>query len=245
MEVQRDIIIPDVHAPYHVKRSVELILDHVIPAFDWFGIRVLGDFYDCYPVSFHRKDPRRESNFKREIDRARALKDRFEDAAPWEEKTFLEGNHEWRLPPWLSDTAPMLYEWFMANDPFDLKNWDVTPYQDDTKIGQINYTHDVGLAGKYALSRSLEAYQDNMVMGHIHRMDYKVAANAAGVPHVGACFGWLGDLSKVDYMHTMKARSQWTQGFGIAYRIPDGTTWLSPIPIIKGTCIVEGQYFKA
>ena len=243
MEVQRDIIIPDVHAPYHDKRAVNLILDHVIPAFDWHGIRVLGDFYDCYPVSFHRKDPLRESSFKKEMDKARILLWRFEDAAEWEEMTFLEGNHEWRLPRYLADKAPELYEWFMANDPFDLKDWDVTPYQQDTKIGRINYTHDVGIAGKHALGRSLEAYQDNMVMGHIHRMDYKVAASATGVPHVGACFGWLGDIKKVDYMHSMKARSQWTLGFGVAYRLPNGTTWLVPVPIIKGGCILEGEYF--
>jgi len=245
MEVQRDIIIPDLHAPYHEKRAVDLILDHVIPAFDWHGIRVLGDFYDCYPTSFHRKDPRRERNFKREMLAACMVKDRFEDAAPWKSMTFMEGNHEWRLPRYLADRAPELYEWLMDGDPFRLAKWDVIPYQQDTKIGEINYTHDVGIAGKHALSRSLESYQDNMVMGHIHRMDYKVAASAAGVPHVGACFGWLGDLKKVDYMHSMKARSQWTHGFGIAYRIPNGTTWLVPVPIIKGTCIVEGQYFKA
>ena len=244
MIVERDLIIPDVHAPYHDKRAVNLILERVIPAFKWHGLRILGDFYDCYPVSFHRKDPRRERNFQAEITEARALKDQFQQAHKWKSKTFVEGNHEWRLPRYLSDKAPELYEWFMTNDPFGLIGWNVIPYQQDTKIGKINYTHDVGFMGKYALIRSLEAYQDNMVMGHIHRMDYRVAANAAGVPHVGACFGWLGDIKKVDYMHQMKARSQWTLGFGVAYRIPNGTTWLVPVPIIQGSCVLEGHYFK-
>ena len=244
VKVERDLIVPDLHAPYHDKRAVELILDHVIPAFDWHGIRILGDFYDCYPVSFHRKSPMRESNFKREMDKARGLKNRFENAAPWKSMTFLEGNHEWRLPRYLADRAPELYEWFMTSDPFDLARWNVVPYQEDTRIGKINYTHDVGITGKYAVARSLDAYQDNMVIGHVHRMDYKVQASATGTPHVGACFGWLGDLKKVDYMHSMKARSQWTHGFGVAYRIPDGTTWLVPVPIIRGACILEGRYFK-
>jgi hypothetical protein len=80
--------------------------------------------------------------------------------------------------------------------------------------------------------------------GNTHRISYMVEGNAKGESHVGASFGWLGDVTKTDYMHKVKANRDWALGFGIGYLRPDGIVHIVPVPIIKYSCIIEGELIK-
>ena len=245
MALSRFLIIPDTHAPYHDKRALQLIYK-VLDGVRFKGIVVLGDFYDCYSVSQHRKDPRRERSIARELMEARAVLQPFTDY-PFEHRTFIEGNHEWRLSRMVIDQAPELLDLVESQDVFGLQGkWTWVPYMHDIKIGAINLTHDLGKAGATALLSALHDYMDNVVIGHTHRFEYRVEGNAKGVPHVAASFGWLGDYRKIDYRHMMKSRRDWVLGFGYAYY--DSATrlvYLQPVPIVNYSCVVADKLFKA
>ena len=63
--------------------------------------------------------------------------------------------------------------------------------------------------------------QDNIVIGHTHRMGIHYERTVLGVPHVAANFGWLGDPKQIDYLSRAKAMREWMHGFGIGRWIVD------------------------
>ena len=55
-------------------------------------------------------------------------------------------------------------------------------------------------------------------------------------------FGWLGDVEEIDYMNQVKARKEWSLGFGLGYLdTKTGVVYLVPVPIINGTVLIEGK----
>ena len=84
---------------------------------------------------------------------------------------------------------------------------------------------------------------DNTVNNQPHRISYMVEGNAKGVPHVAACFGWLGHVKQVDSMFRVKANRDWALGFAVGYVRDNGFVYLQPVPIVEGSCCVEGKLF--
>lgn len=244
--LQRWLILPDAHLPYHNKKALEdLIFQEVVPRFDFHGVVILGDWFDNYAVSDYTKSPTRLGNLKQEMKAGRdAL--HFLESMPFKERIFIEGNHENRFSRFLSKNAPELYEWATDMWMSIFGAWKYVPYREDIEIGKLFATHDIGHSGKHSTRQTLEAYQDNMVMGHNHTMDFHVQGNAKGIPHVGASFGWLGDADQIDYKHRMKAKKDWVLGFGTGYVNPEnGFIYLTPHPIVEYTAVVDGYLFKA
>lgn len=240
------LIIPDTHAPYHNKKSWKLVTkvtEHTKPK----RVVIQGDYFDCYAVSQHRKDPRRRDMIVDEIRQAREMLSIFDGC---EDKIFIMGNHEYRLDRYLMDFAPQIYEMLLEEtdgDLFGLKRagWKVTPYMESTHIGKLQMTHDLGKAGEPAVHDAMSAYMDNVSIGHTHLFRYVVKGTAFGVPHIGASFGWLGDVDAIDYRHKVKANRDYVQGFGTFRLNPKtGYIYVSPVPIFGDTCCVEGSIFS-
>lgn len=241
--LKRVLFVPDTHRPYHDKRAWALMLkaarlyrpDIIAP---------LGDFVDCASVSSHSKDLSRIKRFKAEIADAREGLDELE-ALGAKEYIYIEGNHEDRLPRYLQDRAPELTDVLDIRSLLGLgKKWKYVRYKDHTKVGLLHITHDTGKAGGTAHVQALNDFQDNVVIGHTHRMGVTYSGNAKGKPHVGAMFGWLGDVKQVDYMHRVKANRDWMLGFGIGYLEPSGVIHLQAVPIIDYRCVIEGELVR-
>ena len=231
--IKRGIIWPDTHAPYHDKHAVDLVLSVMIhEAFD--RMIHLGDLVDNYAVSRFTKDPTREQNLKKEYKDVRKLVERISELV--DDIDLLEGNHERRLPDFLSKYAPQVYELVQGMDLFGFQEhgWTITPYYEVLEVGHLQLTHDVGRSGINSTRLSMRDAMDNLVIGHNHNMAYHVEAKSTGVAHVGASFGWLGDVEAVDYMHKMKARNLWTHGFGtFLHDTKTGVVYVTPHPIIE------------
>lgn len=241
-KLEKILFIPDVHVPYEDKDAFQLMLkaagvfgpDHVI---------LLGDFQDFYDVSNHSKDPNRRFKLSEEVECGKARLDQIIKLGA-KNNVYVAGNHEDRLERYLRDKAPELFNFISIPKVLELdkKGFKYVPYKDSYKIGKLNITHDTGNAGRHAHQKSLDDFQHNIIIGHTHRLGYAVEGNANGERHVAAMFGWLGNVEDVDYMHRIKAIRNWTHGFGIGYLEPkSGTVYVLPVPIINGTCLVEGK----
>lgn len=243
--LQPILIVPDVHAPYHDKRAWQLLLT-VGRVLKPHTIITMGDFCDFYAVSRHSKDPSRRERLFGEIEVTNTLLDDL-DGLKAKEKTFLGGNHEDRLRRYLEEKAPELFEYIDIPSILRLREreWSYVPYKDDTRIGKVWFTHDVGNAGRYAAFKALDTYQHSIVTGHSHRLSYVVEGNATGERMVSAQFGWLGDITKVDYMYKVAARKYCALGFGIGYLAPTGIVYLTPVPIVNYTACVNGTLYRA
>jgi hypothetical protein len=239
------LIVPDTHRPFHDERAWRLMLN-VGKALRPTHLIVMGDLADFYSVSSHSKDPRRIRHLDEEVaDVNRALDEL--DALKAPVKKFIAGNHCDRLTRYLQDKAPELFNVVGIPELLKLKErgWAYTPYKSDTKLGKVHFTHDVGVAGRNATFKALDTYQHSVVTGHTHRLQYVCEGNAVGEYKLSAMFGWLGDRTKIDYMHRATVNKNWALGFGVGYLHPkSGIVYLTPVPIIGYTCVVNGQFFK-
>lgn len=162
-------------------------------------------------------------------------------------RVHVTGNCD-RLRRYLQVKAPELFGLVSIPQLFQLKErgWTYVPYRNDYRIGKLYLTHDVGNTGRYSTYQALDSYQHSVVTAHLHRLSYVVEGNAVGEYKVGAQFGWLGEVNDLDYMHRIKARRNWTLGFGVGYLNPkSGVVYVQPVPIVKGTCVVGGKGFEA
>lgn len=207
----------------------------------------LGDLADCYSISSHSKDPARKSRIEEEIAVVRKALDEL-DALGAKNKIFVAGNHEDRLRRYLQDKAPELFGLIDIPQLFQLRErgWVYIPYKAHGRLGKLHLTHDVGNSGRNATFVALDTYQHSVVTGHSHRLQYIVEGNAVGEFKLSAQFGWLGDISKIDYLHQAKAAKNWALGFGYGYVDPtSGIVYLTPAPIVKYTVVVEGKLYRA
>lgn len=239
------LIVPDCHAPYHDKRAWALVMD-IAHEFKPDTLVHLGDLADFYSVSSHSKDPSRAISLKDEIEIVRELRGEM-DALGAQRKVYIEGNHEDRLRRYLADRAPELFGMVSTDDLLELteNGWEFIPYRQSAKVGKVYFTHDTGHGGKYATARALETFQHSVCIGHHHAMQYQVAGDASGKYQVGAQFGWLGDMSQIDYMHKIKVSRLWSLGFGLGYHdLRTGVVFLVPVPIVNYRACVEGRIYE-
>jgi predicted phosphodiesterase len=243
--LEKWLIVPDTHAPYHDEQAWKLLLK-VGRAFKPDGVAHLGDIGDFYKVSAHSKDPARRLQFDDEREITKGCRQDLDNLEP-KKKKFVKGNHEHRLERYMWDKAPEL-DFVSVDKALKLKEngWEVTDYRDYTNVGKLRLTHDTGQGGKYTAARAAETFQASVAIGHHHAMQYFVTGDATGERKLGVSFGWLGDADKADYMHRIKARQLWSLGFGIAYRdTRTDVVHVVPIPIIDYRCMVEGKVYEA
>lgn len=244
--LEKTLYVPDMHRPYHNKRSVGLMMN---AAAGWGVDRivVIGDLLDFYSVSTHSKNPARSLKLDWEIKDGNKGLDEL-DALGAKDKRFTLGNHCDRLERYLRDRAPELFDFLDVPSLLRLgeRGWKVTGYKDHDTLGKLYLTHDVGFSGRYAVYQTADAFNHSVVTGHSHRMGYMVENDATGkTPRVSAQFGWLGDTEQVEYMHRAKARKYWPQGFGYGYSDSDGIQYLVPAPIVNNKVVIEGKLYRA
>jgi len=239
------LIVPDSHIPYHDKKAFNLMLK-VARDLKPKHIYIIGDFLDFYTVSSHSKDPGRALNLVEELE-AGAIALKQLDTLRATNKVYIGGNHCDRLTRYLQTKAPELFGVVSVPDLLKLKEkgWLYVPYKSHTKLGKIHLTHDVGVAGRHSVFQCLDTYQHSVITGHTHRLAYIVEGNAVGEFKLSAQFGWLGDASKIDYMQAAKVKKDWALGFGIGYFDPlSKYVYMTPVPIIRYSCVVNGKLYR-
>lgn len=249
MKLRRVLFQPDTHAPYHSKGAVELLLT-VMRGWQPDVHVIGGDHSDCATVSFHEKTMRDRRPLKWELDVAAGLLDEYEALMPRAQRIYLMGNHEERLNRFIAVRAPELHGMLDLSSYLRLKErgYLVVPYRKSTKLGKLHITHDFGRVGRRAHLDAINDVLGNAVINHTHHLGVEYAGSATGESHVGASFGWLGDVEEIDYVHEAVARRNWHLGFGIGYMEENGTVHLQAVPIIrtgnKYRCVVEGQLYQ-
>lgn len=242
--LERILFIPDVHRPYHDERAWRLMLK-AARGFRPHRLVVLGDFGDFYATSSHDKNPNRRRNLEYEVASMNEGLDEL-DALGAQRRHFLAGNHEDRLERYLMQRAPELFNMVRVPELLRLRarGWTYTPYKQHLRIGRLYATHEVGNAGADAHLRARAAFEGNVVIGHTHRMAVHYSGNAKGTPHVGAMFGWLGDVATIDYAHRVQALRDWQLGFGIGFMDRKGIVRLQACPIVGYEVLVDGRIVR-
>lgn len=235
------IVCPDTHRPFH-DRDAHALFEKVCREMRPDMGVIIGDYLDCYSISFHPKSPERRANLKAEIDDGLEGLDSLQ-ATGIRRWMFCEGNHEFRLERYLEQKAPELYGLLGIREllRIDERGWDWVPYKKWKRVGKIAFSHEVGHAGKTAGQRSLDEFGGNIVFGHSHRGSVTYGGTVDGEKHVALNVGWLGDLESIDYTHQSKTRG-WQHGFGWVDLDTEGNGYCQFIPIVDGRCCVRGEW---
>tara|TARA_R110000744_G_scaffold13121_2_gene38447 strand:- start:5001 stop:5750 length:750 start_codon:yes stop_codon:yes gene_type:complete len=244
MALKRVFIWPDTHCPWYNKKAVSCTLK-ALKAFKPDHLVILGDFLDIHSLSRHDKSPLKTVSFAKEIAVAKELLKRIDKAAGRAKRHFIMGNHENRVYKYLISKAPEIYDMINLPSLLDFERFGFThfDYLDHLRIGNLILAHDIGHAGKSAHSQSLSMAGMSIAIGHTHRMAMVIEKKLqTGELITGATMGWLGDPDAMkDYMPASKVKRFAITGFGTAYIMNDGTPILVPVPIVNGSCVLEGK----
>lgn len=245
---ERWLFIPDTHAPYHDTRAWALALA-VARALRPDGVCILGDFIDCYSVSFHEKSPSRVGRLADEIESANECLDELDAESGARIKVFVEGNHENRLARYIAGQAKALHGMAGLNTRdalrLDERGYRFVRYHEHGTIGDTVVTHEAGRAGVYAVRQTMLSMGRSLIIGHVHRVSSQHESTLDGRPLVGHSFGWLGSIEGVDYRHRSLARREWQHAVGVGTIDALGTLHVHAVPFVGGRAVVLGQEVRA
>lgn len=221
------LLIPDTHRPYHDRRAYALMIrafqDIVKKYWDMadFEIMILGDYGDFYATSGHDKHPMVQQNLVLEVEDVIAGLDELDNLFPFAKKTYIEGNHEFRLERYLCNKAPALFNVTSTEHILKMSqrpNWTFVHY---TPGQQISVGGSLLKARHEPLSSSAKATASkaicSLVYGHIHRLEESHVVGLDGSNHVCFSVGWLGDKRNDKIFGYVKGHHQWQMGFGLVF----------------------------
>jgi len=246
-DLKTSLIIPDIHAPYHSKRALNLCFE-VASYVGIDDIKILGDFEDFYCIHDHGpKDPRLIYSIEKEVEAGNLILDEIDRLWPRASKALEEGNHCFRYERFLLQYAPQLLGMLSVQKLLRMherKNWKwvaYTPHQKDRVLNSNLWVKHTPL-GASALATVKNA-MCNIAYGHIHRRQY---ASIKGLTHnyEAWCPGWLGDKTK-SVFNFVKNHNAWQLGFALVYVEKSGQYHKDIVEITDNfTCVVNGKRFK-
>lgn len=216
---------------------------------EWDWVHFLGDCVDNRSLNPHMKDKlrlREGLRFQGEQEVAGKL---FGDvikavrAKKHARVTVSKGNHEAWIDQYI-DRHPELEGAIRPDDIFAGAD-QVFPYHRwkiAHRIGKLHFIHGFGRGGLGQVRTWLNAFNVNLVGGHLHRMEQVSKPSAHGTISAW-CMGYLGrsDLGD-DYIEGPTA---WQHGFGVVHIRDGGDFGVFPVVITKkGFTGPEGRFYK-
>ncbi len=242
--IYKIMVCPDAHHPYVDQTAWQVFLK-ALQTVKPDELVIIGDFLDMLSVSAHPKKPKDEKKTKTEVDAGNYALDEIQSVYKGK-IVFIFGNHESRLSRYISSRAPELDDLLNLEDSLRLseRGIEYVPYGEIYRVGELAFTHDVGRCGVNAARQSLQDFGDNLVFGHSHRASVVYGGTVEGKTHVCMNVGWLGDYDAIDYRNRHTAKREWQHGFGLVYQDYLGVSYCNLIPIINGSCIVDGKLVR-
>lgn len=249
MGIIQALLLGDVHRPFHDEYAWELALK-IVEAEKPEIVAQVGDLGDFHAVSRHPKKFGREQVFARELEGVQAGTREFISASSHRKlrlRIILQGNHEESFERYVAWNAPQI-EGLVPDGPsligFPLSERNVwVPYRDSIDIGKVTLVHDIGHSGRNAVMQNLTAAGRNIVGGHTHGAGIEWGGTTHGDAHFSMIVGWLGDKSKITYLHPNQMR-HWRQGLGqLLIDERTGFVWPTFIPFVGYSAVVNGSRY--
>lgn len=205
-----------------------------------------GDFLDAAALSSYAKDPGKTDKFADEVEAGNRYLDEI-DTWGVPNRIHIGGNHlAGRAKRYIWERAPALHGLISIESllRFEERGWRFIDYKDHLYFGSTLISHEIGRGGASAMARTRDDVHTDVVIGHVHRAGVHWRGDVMGRTFFGASFGWMGDLSAVDYAHRASVAVSHVLGFGIL-RIDEetGQTFVEAVPIVNGRCVVAGKLF--
>lgn len=252
MEIERTIVISDVHIPYHDPHAIDLLM-RVVAVYQPERIVLNGDLLDFYAVSQYDKDPDRlkDGGLQQEIDIFTEFLGRLRDAATSDcEMHYLPGNHEDRLRRYLWKNSG-LYGLRALELPalLGLESYGVHYHEDELKLAGDNLVIKHGRVVRKWAAMSAKAelenekYSISTITGHTHRMGAVYVRTRRGI--VGAWEGGCLCNLNPEYVHN----PDWQQGIVLVRSSTTGQSFnVDLVPFLGGDtgrkALIDGKVVR-
>jgi len=235
-EVDRWLIVADIHVPYHDHKALSTCLAHADGNCD--GVLINGDGADAYQLSHFMRDPRKRK-FSEEIKSWCKVLDAFKELKP-KRLIWKAGNHEFRLERYLMQKAPELFDVDVFNWPTfcQLKERGVEwiPACDPIKHHELTIIHGHEWGNRFsspvnpARGAFLKAH-DCTLEAHGHRTSHHVEHTLRGRSISCWSIGCMCDLNP----GYRPLGNKWNHGF--AY-LNTGSSWnVENMRIVNGEVV--------
>jgi len=212
--VNRVIVIGDVHAPYHTVEALTLALRYAkLVGTDCLIIN--GDFMDCHSMSkfVNRPDNR---DFAKELNITVKLLRQIRDFLPNARIIFKVGNHEERYQHFIWTKAPEFFnvKAFKLEELLELPQLGIEYVNDRRTIllGKLNIVHGhefYSAPGLINIARTMRLKaNDNILVNHFHRSTEDISRRIRGSVMGGWSLGCLCDLNPY-----YAPNNNWNHGF--------------------------------
>ena len=247
LEIQKTILLPDIHYPYYDTQLMESVEEFMID-YEPDEIIYMGDQMALDCISGWNKNKPLLKEGQRLIKEYESFD---EDILQVHEsitstdtrRVFMIGNHEQRVE-WYVQAYPELDGIVDIDRNLKLteRGYKVIPFNGVYKLGKLSVIHGF-YWNKYHSAKTLEAFEGNVVYGHVHnpQMYAKVTPIDRKGYHTATSLPCLCNI-KPDYKRN--APNFWLNGFGIVEHLPaTGYFNLYTIIIIEGCFMFNGKYY--
>jgi DNA-binding CsgD family transcriptional regulator len=246
-EIQKTVLLPDIHHPYVDKRVMESVNEFIFD-YDPDELVYMGDQLSLDCISFwNKKKPLLKEgqrlikdyhNFDNDILKVHENLTRSDIR-----RTFIMGNHEERVTSYIEENPEL--EGFLDID-LSLNLYDrgykVIPFGEVHRVGKLYVMHGQ-YWNMYHAKKTVDSYEGNVVYAHVHnpQMFTKISPVDARGYHMATSLPCLCNI-KPDYKKN--APTHWVNGFGIVEHLPaTGFFNLYTIIIIEGSFMYNGKYY--
>lgn len=207
---------------------------------------LLGDFLELASVGEHGGCAD-EGELLADLDAGRALLREVMDAAPGAAVTYLEGNHETRLPRYIEHRAAPLAGALTLPEALRLADLGVrwVPERDQPIArGTLRLMHghqDLARPPQYHAAKiaNLRGRQGTVtVYGHVHRPQHIARIGEESAHAIG-----LGCLRTLAPGWEHGRASGWEHGFGVAYVSDSGRADVYPVAVRNGAIVWDGRVY--
>jgi len=246
-EIQKTILMPDIHYPHYDQRVMEALEEFIID-YQPNELVYMGDQISLDCISYWNKrkpllkEGQRLLNDYKGFDH-HILQRHEAITSDSCRRTFMIGNHEYRIEMYCEE-HPELQGMIDLVSYLDLENrgYKIIPFNEIHKIGKLNVIHGF-YWNKYHAVKTLEAFEGNVVYAHVHnpQMYAKVSPIDRKGYHTATALGCLCNI-KPDYKRN--APNFWINQFAIVEHLPaTGIFNLFPITIIEGSFMFNSKYY--
>jgi predicted phosphodiesterase len=223
------LIISDVHIPYHVKSAVDVAIADGVK-FGCTHVILNGDIMDCGAMSRYTKSWGDRIGWTTEKETAQAFFSALRKAFPKARIMWRPGNHERRLPAYLSNNVEAL-----QNEPsLELRNlvglsgYGIEWIEDNSQLslGSLHIRHGdewrIGAGVVSPAKIANERARGNVIIGHFHRHSEHTPRSIDDSVTGGWSTGCLCNL-RPSYM----PENQWVHGYALVDIDGDGFDMLN------------------
>lgn len=243
-------IIPDIHAPFHDEKAIELAckaLEIIRPV----ALVYLGDNIDWAQLSSFDKDPERITSSQKEVDKFHEIDKMFVDAIGKDARRYwLIGNHEERLNrylcshPEISGLRGMQLSSVLGLDKKfkQLQNLQIIEEEINWRDRFI-FKHGSAVRQYSGVTARAELDKEhiNGISGHTHR------AGAYYLTHRGRMLTWFEGGCLCQLEPTYMKNPNWQHAISIGYFNADGSSdyfHIDQIIFSKYQAVVNGNYIR-